>query len=112
MRNGERQTLVVGMGHGTCTCEGAAFEYAFNVEHELREAGVRDLADLYYLTNENELGDFGMGGMTFEVGGREMTSQAVDGVAVPRARRQGDRTGPRRGGAPRTWCATSSSTAA
>ncbi len=27
MKNGERQVLVVGMGHGTCTCEGAAFEY-------------------------------------------------------------------------------------
>ena len=33
MRRGERQTIVVGVGHGTCTCEGAAFEYVFNVEH-------------------------------------------------------------------------------
>ena len=32
------QTLVMGMGHGTCTCEGAAFEYAFNFDHELRQA--------------------------------------------------------------------------
>ncbi len=39
LKAGERQTLVVGMGHGTCTCEGAAFEYVFNVDHELREAG-------------------------------------------------------------------------
>ena len=46
MLAGEPQTLVVGMGHGTCTCEGAAFEYVFNVDHELREAGVRDMADL------------------------------------------------------------------
>ena len=41
MHAGEEQTLVVGMGHGTCTCEGAAFEYVFNVDHQLREAGVR-----------------------------------------------------------------------
>lgn len=75
MRGGERQTLVVGMGHGTCTCEGAAFEYAFNVDHELREAGVRDMADLYYLTNEKDLGDFGVGGMVFSERGFETTSK-------------------------------------
>ena len=39
LRAGESQTLVIGMGHGTCTCEGAAFEYVFNVDHELRQAG-------------------------------------------------------------------------
>lgn len=38
LRSGTPQTLVVGMGHGTCTCEGAAFEYVFNVDHELRQA--------------------------------------------------------------------------
>ncbi len=75
LRKGQPQTLLVGMGHGTCTCEGAAFEYAFNVDHALRRAGVRDRADLYYLTNEYELGDFGVGGMTFDVHGREVQSQ-------------------------------------
>ncbi len=66
LASGEEQTLVVGMGHGTCTCEGAAFEYVFNVDHELREAGVRDRARLVYLTNEAHLGDFGVDGMNFE----------------------------------------------
>ena len=75
MREGERQVLVVGMGHGTCTCEGAAFEYAFNVEHEVRQAGVRDLADIVYLTNEYELGDFGVGGLTFTQQGFQTTSK-------------------------------------
>lgn len=75
LRSGTPQTLVVGMGHGTCTCEGAAFEYVFNVDHELREAGVRDLATLVYLTNEAQLGDFGVGGMTFEENGFETTSR-------------------------------------
>ncbi len=74
MKAGERQTLVIGVGHGTCTCEGAAFEYTFNVEHELREAGVRELADIVYLTNEHELGDFGVGGMVFSQHGFETTS--------------------------------------
>jgi sulfide:quinone oxidoreductase len=75
LRAGERQSLVVGVGHGTCTCEGAAFEYCFNVEHELRVAGVREFADVTYLTNEHELGDFGVGGMTFNQRGFETTSK-------------------------------------
>ncbi len=74
LKDGTPQRLVIGVGHGTCTCEGAAFEYAFNVEHQLREAGVRDLAEVIYLTNEAELGDFGVGGMTFEQQGFVTTS--------------------------------------
>jgi sulfide:quinone oxidoreductase len=74
MRSGEKQTLVVGMGHGACTCEGAAFEYVFNVDHELREAGVRDMATVIYLTNETELGDFGVGGMVFKTKQGDVTS--------------------------------------
>lgn len=72
---GDKQRVVIGVGHGTCTCEGAAFEYTFNVDHELREAGVRDNVELTYLTNENELGDFGVGGMQFEQNGFRTTSQ-------------------------------------
>lgn len=75
LRAGEEQTLVVGMGHGTCTCEGAAFEYVFNVDHQLREAGVRDRARLVYLSNEAQLGDFGVGGMTFEEQGFQTSSE-------------------------------------
>lgn len=75
MRRGEKQRIVVGTGHGTCTCEGAAFEYTFNVEHELRDAGIRDNAEVVYLTNEAELGDFGVGGMLFKQSGYETTSQ-------------------------------------
>jgi sulfide:quinone oxidoreductase len=79
LKVGERRTLIVGMGHGTCTCEGAAFEYVFNVDHELREAGVRDRARLIYLTNERELGDFGVGGMTFADMGFETSSELWTG---------------------------------
>lgn len=75
LRHGEHQTIVVGVGHGTCTCEGAAFEYVFNLDNELREAGVRDLARVVYLTNEAELGDFGVGGMTFDEQGYQTTSK-------------------------------------
>ncbi len=69
MRGGEDRTLVVGTGHGTCTCQGAAFEYIFNVDHVLREAGVRERARVIWLSNEYELGDFGMGGVHITRGG-------------------------------------------
>lgn len=75
LKQGATRTLVVGMGHGTCTCEGAAFEYVFNVDHELRAAGVRERARVIYLSNEAELGDFGVGGMVFRQEGYETTSK-------------------------------------
>lgn len=75
LKKGEKQTFVVGMGSGTCTCEGAAFEFTFNVDHELKRAGVRDNAELIYLTNEAEVGDFGVDGMTFKSRGYEQSSK-------------------------------------
>lgn len=77
MKGGERQTLVIGTGHGTCTCEGAAFEYTFNVEHVLRQNGVRDMADVIFFTNESELGDFGIDGMTFMQDGFETNAKIL-----------------------------------
>ncbi len=65
LKAGQPQTFLIGMGHGTCTCQGAAFEYTFNVEHELVKEGVRELAEVIYITNEASLGDFGMDGMNF-----------------------------------------------
>ena len=65
LKAGQPQTLLIGMGHGTCTCQGAAFEYTFNVEHELTKEGVRAAAEVIYITNESQLGDFGMDGMNF-----------------------------------------------
>lgn len=69
MRAGKRQNIVIGTGHGMCTCQGAAFEYIYNVDHVLREAGVRDKAHIMWISNEYELGDFGMGGVHIERGG-------------------------------------------
>ena len=75
LKRGEKQTLLIGMGNGTCTCQGAAFEYTFNVEHELRREGVRDKAEVIYITNESSLGDFGMDGMNFGHKGEVIPSQ-------------------------------------
>jgi sulfide:quinone oxidoreductase len=69
MKRGEKKRFVIGTGHGSCTCEGAAFEYVVNLEFELRARGVRDKAEVVYLSNEFELGDFGMGGLHIRRGG-------------------------------------------
>lgn len=69
LRRGERRRFLVGTGHGSCTCEGAAFEYVVNLEFELRARGVRDRAEIVWISNEYELGDFGMGGMHVVRGG-------------------------------------------
>ncbi|MCC6138310.1 MAG: FAD-dependent oxidoreductase [Bdellovibrionaceae bacterium] len=69
MKNGAQKTFVVGTGHGHCTCEGAAFEYTFNLEFELRQKNVRDKAKIIYISNEAELGDFGVGGLHLKNGG-------------------------------------------
>ncbi len=69
MKKGERKRFVIGTGHGSCTCQGAAFEYVVNLEFELRAHGVRDRAEIVYLSNEYEIGDFGMGGLHIRRGG-------------------------------------------
>lgn len=69
MQKGEKQKFLIGTGHGQCTCQGAAFEYAVNLEFELRSRNVRDKAELTWISNEYELGDFGMGGMHLKRGG-------------------------------------------
>jgi sulfide:quinone oxidoreductase len=51
MRKGERQKNLIGTGHGMCTCQGAAFEYILNVDHEIRKAVLRDIADIQCISN-------------------------------------------------------------
>jgi sulfide:quinone oxidoreductase len=75
MKHGERQKFLIGTGHGLCTCQGAAFEYIFNIEHELNKAGVRDMADLKWISNESFLGDFGVGGLHMKSMGFAVSSK-------------------------------------
>ncbi len=75
LKNGEKQKILIGTGHGMCTCQGAAFEYIFNVEHKLRTLGVRKNAEITWISNESFLGDFGMGGMHIQRGGYAASSK-------------------------------------
>jgi sulfide:quinone oxidoreductase len=69
MKKGQKQRIVIGTGHPMATCQGAAFEYILNVAYEIRKRHLTEMADLVWITNEYELGDFGMGGAHIKRGG-------------------------------------------
>ncbi len=77
MRNGEKQTIVIGTGHAGSTCQGAAFEYIHNVHSDLIRKGVREKCDLVWFSNEPYSGDFGMGGITANFGGTKHHSREL-----------------------------------
>jgi sulfide:quinone oxidoreductase len=62
LKRGERQKIVIGLGHGGATCQGAGLEYTLNVASLIKKMGLEDLADIRYITNEFFIGDLGMGG--------------------------------------------------
>jgi sulfide:quinone oxidoreductase len=74
MKNGEHVKILIGTGHASSTCQGAAFEYILNVEKELRRLKVRDMAEITWISNEYQLGDFGMDGMLMSYGNSNMKS--------------------------------------
>ncbi|ADV46999.1 NAD(P)/FAD-dependent oxidoreductase [Nitratifractor salsuginis] len=74
-KQGKKQKIVVGTGHGMCTCQGAAFEYIFNIEFEAQKAGIRDMLDIEWISNESFLGDFGIGGLHIKRGGYAASSK-------------------------------------
>jgi sulfide:quinone oxidoreductase len=69
MAKGEKQRFLIGTGHPTATCQGAAFEYALNVAFEINKRKLNDKAEITWITNEYEVGDFGMGGAFIKKGG-------------------------------------------
>jgi len=60
--------VVVGATQGA-SCMGAAYEYLFNMDKELRRRNIRDKVQLTWFTPEPFLGHFGIGGIT---GGQTM----------------------------------------
>ena len=69
MEQGKKQRLLIGTGHPAATCQGAAFEYALNIAFELKRKKLSHMAEITWITNEYELGDFGMGGAFIKRGG-------------------------------------------
>jgi sulfide:quinone oxidoreductase len=60
--------VIVGATQGA-SCMGAAYEYLFNLDKQLRKRGVRKKVDVTWITPEPFLGHFGIGGMR---GGQKM----------------------------------------
>ncbi|MEN9445020.1 MAG: hypothetical protein RIS47_1911 [Bacteroidota bacterium] len=69
MAAGQKQRFLIGVGHPMATCQGAAFEYALNVSFEINKRKLNHLAEITWISNEYELGDFGMGGAFIKRGG-------------------------------------------
>jgi sulfide:quinone oxidoreductase len=76
LKNSDKKAkILIGTGHAKATCQGAAFEYILNVEKELVRHGVRDKVEVTWISNENDLGDFGMDGMLMDYNGFNMKSK-------------------------------------
>lgn len=75
MKKGEKVKIVVGTGHPGATCQGAAVEYISNIHKDLVRRGLRDRADLLYLSNEGKLGDFGVHGAHSRYKGKVVSSE-------------------------------------
>lgn len=54
--------IVIGATQGA-GCFGAAYEYLFNVSHQLRKNKIKRQVDLTYISPEPSLGHFGIGGL-------------------------------------------------
>jgi sulfide:quinone oxidoreductase len=75
MKKGERVKMVIGTGHPGATCQGAAFEYIVNVHKDLVKKGLREKAELIWLSNERALGDFGVRGINVKQNGKLVSSE-------------------------------------
>ncbi|PIQ49669.1 MAG: sulfide:quinone reductase [Cytophagales bacterium CG12_big_fil_rev_8_21_14_0_65_40_12] len=73
----KKAKILIGTGHAKATCQGAAFEYILNVEKELVKFKVRDKVEITWISNENELGDFGMDGMLLSYQNQVMKSSEM-----------------------------------
>jgi len=82
MEKGEKLKFVIGTGHGSATCQGAAFEYVANVAKDLARRGVRDQAEIVFFSNEPELGDFGVRGVQTKMGDQILSSENFMGAAL------------------------------
>ena len=69
MQSGKKQRFLIGTGHPKATCQGDAFEYALNLAFEFKRRKLSHMAEITWISNEYEVGDFGMGGAFIKRGG-------------------------------------------
>ncbi|WP_027415110.1 NAD(P)/FAD-dependent oxidoreductase [Aneurinibacillus terranovensis] len=76
MEKGDTVTILVGTGHGTSTCQGAALEYISNIHADLVRRKLRHRAKIMWISNEPKLGDLGVGGVFAKKYGYVMSSES------------------------------------
>lgn len=54
--------VVVGTAQGG-SCFGASYEFLFNTKHQIKKAGLEDVAPVTFISAEPEVGHFGLGGV-------------------------------------------------
>lgn len=54
--------IVIGTAQGG-SCFGASYEFMFNAHHQIKKAGLQDVAPVTFITAEPFLGHFGLGGV-------------------------------------------------
>ncbi len=54
--------VVIGTAQGG-SCFGASYEFLFNIKHQIKKAGLEDVAPVKFVTAEPFLGHFGLGGV-------------------------------------------------
>ena len=75
--------VVVGTAQGG-SCFGASYEFLFNVKHQIKKAGLEDVAPVTFISAEPELGHFGLGGVgNSHDAGREVLRPARTSRASP-----------------------------
>ena len=77
MQKGEKIKMVIGTGHPAATCQGAAFEYISNIHKDLIRKNIRDKAELLWLSNEPEVGDFGVRGVQLKAKNKNIPSSEL-----------------------------------
>ena len=78
MRRGEKRPLSRRRGSWNLHVRGSRLRVHRQSQFELRNRGVRDRADITWITNDYELGDFGMGGMHLKRSGYVTPSSILD----------------------------------
>ncbi len=76
-KSDKKLKVLIGTGHPKATCQGAAFEYILNVERELSNKKLRDKVEITWISNEHELGDFGMDGVLLAYKGMRLKSSEM-----------------------------------
>jgi sulfide:quinone oxidoreductase len=64
------------------SCFGASYEFLFNVRHQIKKAGLQDVAPVTFITAEPFLGHFGLGGVgnSEEMVGRFFQRLGIEGL--------------------------------